>query len=90
MEPVAWYRSQRFIVLCQSSVITILTWAGVAVATGDITWRPTAATLIGNIVLQLKDWWNPNVVAPFAVLNRGNTSTVPAASIRDAEKTGGQ
>ena len=88
-QPVHWYKSQRFIVLCQSSVLTILTWAGVAISTGDTAWRPTAATLLANIVLQLKDWWNPNVVAPFAALNKNNTVTVPASSVRDAEKKSG-
>lgn len=85
--PVPWYKSQRFIALAQSSTITILTWVGICLSANDwSSWRIAAATLIGNIALQLKDWWNPNVVAPIAMANRNNTGTVSPASIADAIK----
>jgi len=69
---VQWYRSQRFIALCQSTVLLLLGWLGTALATNDWTWRPIAIAVLGNVLLQLKDWWNPNVVAPFAALNKNN------------------
>ena len=69
---VQWYRSQRFIILCQSSALLILAWLGTALATNDWAWRTVAVSVLGNVVLQLKDWWSPTVVAPFASLNKNN------------------
>lgn len=85
-DPVAWYKSQRFIALCQSSVILALGWLSAALATNDWRWRTIAIALVGNILVGLKDWWNPNVVAPFAALNKNNSVTVPASSVRAADK----
>lgn len=73
-EPVVWYKSQRFIVLCQSTAVLILGWLSAALATNDWSWRPIAISVVGNILVALKDWWSPNVVAPFAVLNKNNVS----------------
>lgn len=74
---VAWYHSQRFIALCQSTAIIILTWVSAALATNDWSWRTMAVAVIGNILLVLKDWWNPNIVAPFAALNENNVVVPP-------------
>jgi hypothetical protein len=86
-DPVVWYRSQRFIVLCQSTAVLVLGWVSAALATNDWAWRPIAIAVVGNVLVALKDWWSPNVVAPFAVLNRNNVVTVPASSVKDAEKS---
>jgi hypothetical protein len=69
---VTWYRSQRFIALCQSTVLLVLGWLGTALATNEWAWRAIALSILGNIVLQLKDWWSPAVVAPFAAMNKSN------------------
>ena len=71
---VLWYQSQRFITLCQSSALLIITWLGVALATNDWAWRTIAISVLGNVALQLKDWWSPTIVAPFAALNRNNVT----------------
>lgn len=89
MEPVLWYKSQRFIILCQSSALLVLTWLIGALSTNNWEWKPVALSVLGNLLLQLKDWWSPNIQAPFAVLNRNNTPTVPASTVRDAEKSSG-
>lgn len=68
--PVQWYRSQRFIALVQSSVLFVLGWLIQALSTDSWEWKPIAIALLGNIVLQLKDWWNPNVIGPAAFMNR--------------------
>ena len=73
--PVTWYKSQRFIALCQSTTLLVLGWLGTALATNEWAWRAIAIAVLGNVVLQLKDWWNPNVVAPFAVMNKSNSNT---------------
>jgi hypothetical protein len=74
-DPVVWYKSQRFIVLCQSTAVLILGWLSAALATNDWAWRPIAISVVGNVLVALKDWWSPNVVAPFAALNRNNVGT---------------
>lgn len=73
--PVAWYKSQRFIAMCQSTALLVLGWLTAALATNDWAWRPIAIAVLGNVVIALKDWWNPSVVAPFAMMNRSNTKT---------------
>ena len=70
--PVAWYKSQRFIALCQSTAVLLLGWLAAALGTNDWAWRGIAVAVLGNVIVALKDWWSPNVVAPFAVLNRNN------------------
>lgn len=71
--PVAWYKSQRFIALCQSTVLLVLGWLSTALATNEWAWRAIAIAVLGNVLIGLKDWWNPNVVAPFAALNKNNS-----------------
>jgi hypothetical protein len=88
-QPVHWYQSQRFIALCQSTAVYVLGWLAAALASNDWAWRAMAVGVLGNVIVALKDWWNPNIIAPFSVLNRNNTPTVSASSVRDAEKTGG-
>lgn len=70
--PVAWYRSQRFIALLQSTILFVLGWLIAALSTGDWSWKAGAVAVLGNVLIALKDWWSPNVVAPFAVLNQNN------------------
>lgn len=72
--PVAWYKSQRFIALCQSTALLILGWLTAALSTNDWAWRGVAIAVLGNIIIALKDWWNPSVVAPFAMMNKNNVS----------------
>jgi hypothetical protein len=69
---VKWYQSQRFIALCQSTALLVLGWLGAALASNDWAWRAIALSVTGNIVIVLKDWWNPNITAPFAALNKNN------------------
>jgi len=72
--PVAWYKSQRFIALCQSTVLFALGWLISALSTNDWTnWKAGVIAILGNVLIGLKDWWNPNIVAPFAALNKNNT-----------------
>lgn len=70
--PVPWYKSQRFIIMVQSTILLVLGWGGQALATNDWSWRPIAIAVVGNVLLMLKDWWSPTVIAPFAALNRSN------------------
>ena len=72
---VLWYQSQRFVILCQSSALLVLAWLGTALATNDWAWRVIAISVLGNVALQLKDWWSPTVIAPFAALNKNNVGT---------------
>jgi hypothetical protein len=86
--PVVWYKTQRFIALCQSTAVLVLGWVSAALATNDWAWRPIAIAVVGNVLVGLKDWWSPNVQAPFAVMNRNNNATVSPASVADAVKRG--
>jgi membrane-bound metal-dependent hydrolase YbcI (DUF457 family) len=67
--PVPWYRSQRFIALCQSTVLWILGWLVAALSTNDWAWRALAIGVLTNVLIILKDWWAPNVTAPFKFMN---------------------
>ena len=87
-QPIHWLQSQRFIALCQSSAYLIVAWLIMALSSNTWDWKLLAVTVLGNVLLAINDWKNPNVQAPFAILNRNNTSTVPASSVRDAEKQG--
>jgi hypothetical protein len=71
---VPWYRAQRFIALFQSCVLITLGWLIQALTTNDWRWRPVAIALAGNALIQLKDWFSPSVIAPFAVMNKSNTA----------------
>jgi hypothetical protein len=88
--PVAWYKSQRFIALVQSTILFALGWFITALGTNDWSnWKAGLVAILGNVAIGLKDWWSPSVVAPFALANRNNVVTVPASSVRAAEKSGG-
>jgi hypothetical protein len=71
---IKWYQSQRFIALCQSTVLLILGWLIAALSSNDWAWRAISISVVGNIVIVLKDWWNPNITAPFAALNKNNVA----------------
>lgn len=86
--PVVWYKTQRFIALCQSTAILVLGWLTAALSTNEWAWRGIAIAVLGNVLVALKDWWSPTVQAPFAVMNRNNNVTVPSASVADAVKRG--
>ena len=71
--PVPWYKSQRFIALVQSTVLFGLGWLITALSTNDWTnWKAGLVAVLGNLVIALKDWWSPSVVAPFALMNKKN------------------
>lgn len=67
---VSWYKSQRFIALCQSEVVIVVTWSVDALTSNAFNLRGLAIILLGNLGLVLKDWWHPNIIAPFARMNR--------------------
>jgi hypothetical protein len=69
-ETVRWYQSQRFIALCQSTVLLVLGWLIAALSTNDWAWRPITIAVLTNILIILKDWWSPNVQAPFKFMNK--------------------
>ena len=71
-QAIPWYKSQRFIALCQTTALTALGWLLAALTSNDWQWRGVAIAIGSNILLVLKDWWSPNVVAPIAALNRNN------------------
>jgi hypothetical protein len=76
--PVIWYKSQRFIALCQSTAVLILGWLAAALSTNDWQWRAIGVAVLGNVLVALKDWWSPAVVAPSALAalgaNKSNAS----------------
>ena len=78
-QPIAWYKSQRFIILVQSNVLLILGWLLQVLSATPIEWmwRQIGVAIIGNVMLMLKDWWSPTVIAPFAVLNKKNVGGAP-------------
>jgi hypothetical protein len=67
---VHWYKSQRFIALCQSTVLLILGWLIQALSTNAWLWRAIAISIAGNVLLQLKDWWSPTVIGPADFMNK--------------------
>lgn len=68
---VVWYKGQRTIALLQSSVLYTLGWGVQALTSNDwTTWRALAIALLGNVVIQLRDWWNPNVIGPLPFMNK--------------------
>lgn len=70
--PVPWYESQQFKALWQASLITVITWLAAALVTNDWTWKPTLSALLSNMVIILKDWFSPTIIAPIPQLNRKN------------------
>ena len=78
-QPILWYKSQRFIILVQSTVLLVLGWLIQVLSTTPIVWlwRAIAISVLGNILLALKDWWSPTVVAPFAAPNSKNIGGKP-------------
>lgn len=72
---IPWYQSQRFITLCQSTALWVLSWLVAALSSNDWAWRAVAIGVSTNILIALKDWWSPSIIAPFAALNQNN---VPA------------
>lgn len=84
--PVFWYKSQRFVALCQSTVLIGLGWLIQAISTNDWTWRPVSIAILGNILLQLKDWFSPGVIGPAAFMNTTVSSTVSASAVASAVK----
>lgn len=73
---VPWYKSQRFIALVQSTVLWVLGWLVAALSSNDWAWRAMAIGVGTNVLIVLKDWWNPAVQAPFAVMNKNNVAPV--------------
>jgi hypothetical protein len=61
---IPWWKSQRFIALVQSTVLWVLGWLISALSTDEWAWRAMAIGVATNILVLLKDWWNPSVVAP--------------------------
>jgi hypothetical protein len=69
--PVQWYRSQRFIALVQSTIVFVIGWVIQALSMNDWTlWKALLIAVLGNILIQLKDWWSPQVIGPMAFMNR--------------------
>lgn len=73
--PVAWYESQRFIALCQSTTLLVLGWLTAALTTNVWEWRAISIAVLGNVIVALKDWWSPNVQAPFSFMNKSNVKS---------------
>jgi hypothetical protein len=73
-QPVQWYKSQRFIILVQSTVLLVLGWLIQTLSATPVVWawKAILIAVLGNILLALKDWWSPTIIAPFAVLNKNN------------------
>jgi len=71
-QAVPWYKSQRLIALAQVSAILVLGWVLQGLTTH--VWDPyqLGALVISNLVVILKDWWSPTIVAPIAMFNRSN------------------
>lgn len=83
LDQVPWYRSQRFIALCQSTVVYALGWLIAALSSNDwSSWKALLIAILGNVLLTLRDWWSPAVIAPFALMNKSN----PAISVKDLQK----
>ena len=63
----------------QSNVLLILGWLLQVLSATPIEWmwRQIGVAIIGNVMLMLKDWWSPTVIAPFAVLNKKNVGGAP-------------
>lgn len=69
---IPWYKSQRFVTLVQSTVLWVLSWLVAALSSNDWAWRAVAIGVATNVLIALKDWWSPNIIAPFAALNKNN------------------
>lgn len=69
---VPWFRSQGFTALWQQALIFGLGWLVVAVGTNVWDWRSLVVALLSNLIIVLKSWWSPTIVAPFAALNQKN------------------
>ena len=88
--PVPWYQGQRFIALCQSSALLVLVWLIQSLTSNTWEWRGIAVAVLGNVLLQLKDWWNPNIVGPFDFTNKNNVpAPLAPSSVADAVKRQG-
>lgn len=73
---IPWYQSQRFITLCQSTALWVLSWLVAALSSNDWAWRAVAIGVATNILIVMKDWWSPTIVAPFNALNQNNVPPV--------------
>ena len=69
---VPWYRSQRFIAVCQITALYVLTWLGQAITTRVWDFYSLGGGVISALLVILKDWWSPTVAAPLSFMNKGN------------------
>jgi hypothetical protein len=69
---VKWYKSQRVIALAQATTLLVLVWVGQGLTTHVWDLYSLGAVVVSNAIVILKDWWNPNIVAPLAMFNRSN------------------
>ena len=69
---VPWYESNEFKALIWQASIFVLSWLAIALSTNVWDWRTMFAGLISNVIVVLKGWFSPTIVAPFAALNKGN------------------
>lgn len=72
---IPWYQSQRFITLCQSTVLWVMSWLVAALSSNDWAWKAVAIGVATNILIALKDWWSPTIIAPFSALNKNNVAS---------------
>jgi len=91
---IHWYDSQRFKAYVSSELLIIFGWLTENISTKGFSlskwsWIAITISTLSLLSAVVKDWASPAIVAPFAVLNQNNAVTVPASSVRDAEKKSG-
>ncbi len=91
MTPVPWYQSLKFRSYVGGWLSLIIGWLIENISTHRFdfevwTWIAVTISSLTMLGAAVKDWANPNVIAPFAFLNTKNVQTVSDASIQDAQK----
>jgi hypothetical protein len=71
---IPWYKSQRAIALLQITIVLLLGWVLQGLTTRAWDLYSLGALVVSNVLVLLKDWWSPNIVAPLAAFNRRNVN----------------
>ena len=70
---IVWYRSQKFLGLCQASALMALMWVMAGLQSGSWDWKAgLAIPLLANVITVVRDMWSPTVAGPFAFQNTKN------------------
>lgn len=75
-----WLDSNTVRSLAGAELLLVLQWLTVALATDRWDWRALALGTIAILVPLVKRLADPDVVAPVAVLNRGNATPAPGGT----------